>query len=144
MKTRELDIHSAKLISLVEVRSSQTSLVSTSSVILSQYKQDDSTNRLFGFFVEDEIVGYCILNEYDQHNHTFIWQIVIDYRHQRKGYGTKGIKSIIEIILREQPSRVITTAVKENNIKSLRLFERLNFEEISSTSHKIRLEYKHR
>jgi RimJ/RimL family protein N-acetyltransferase len=144
MKIKELDIHSAKLIALVEVRSSQTSLISTSSVILSQFKQNDTVNRLFGFFIDDEIVGYCILNEFDQHNHSFIWQLVIDYRHQRKGYGTQGIKEIIEILLREKPNRIITTVVKENNIKSLRLFERLNFIEISSTSHKIRLEYKHR
>ena len=78
---------------------------------------------------EDEVlVGftmYCM----DQEDHEYwIYRLMIDTKHQSKGYGKAAMEKLIERIQDDKQHRVIYISFEPENMRAQQLYEKLGFE----------------
>lgn len=55
--------------------------------------------------------------------------ITLSYRHQRQGYGYEALKALINRLHMEQPRWDTVALIDRDNAASIRLFQKLGFEE---------------
>ena len=53
---------------------------------------------------------------------------VVHPDHQRKGYGEKMVRMLVEVLAEDMPGRKVVLEVKAGNAMALRLYERCGFE----------------
>ena len=85
----------------------------------------------FGIFSESEMVGYVmVIYDYDLEEYD-IWHMMIDERHQGKGYGKAAMQKCLTYIS-EKPfgnsDKVALTCHKEN-VVALAMYKKLGFAE---------------
>lgn len=83
----------------------------------------------FGIYCEEEMVGYVmVIYDYDIPEYD-IWHMMIDKKHQRKGYGEKAIKACLEYIDTKPfgPSPRIVLTCHPDNLPAMKLYQKLGF-----------------
>ena len=85
----------------------------------------------FAVFSGGEVVGYVmVIYDYDEETYN-IWHLMIDRRHQRKGFGRAAMELVLEYI-RTKPfgasNRVLMT-VNPQNSAACALYQALGFTE---------------
>jgi len=76
---------------------------------------------------DDELVGfimYCM--DYDD-NEYWIYRIMIDRKHQKKGYGKLAMLQVLEILQQDKEHSKIYISFKPENEGARRLYESLAF-----------------
>ena len=56
---------------------------------------------------------------------------MIDVNHQRKGYGTRAMKTLIRKIKRDNKINKISLNVSEDNVVAIKIYEKLGFKQTS-------------
>ena len=82
----------------LEVSKQQEDLVNRNSESLSLAWFHRATTKPFCIYADDDMVGFLMLNciESETEKSCEIWQLMIDEKHQGKGYGKATIKAITE------------------------------------------------
>lgn len=77
----------------------------------------------------DTLVGYVmVIYDYDEETYN-IWHMMIDEKHQNKGYGTKAVELCIDYI-KTQPfgkSNVVILTCNMDNLHAMHIYEKLGF-----------------
>ena len=85
----------------------------------------------FGIYNDDKMVGYVmVIYDYDIPEYN-IWHMMIDEKHQGKGYGKEALKRVITYI-KTKPfgnSDRVTLTCNLENTKALELYHGLGFRE---------------
>ncbi|WP_264739970.1 GNAT family N-acetyltransferase [Cytobacillus firmus] len=79
-------------------------------------------------YQDDVLVGftmYCI--DFDDEEY-WIYRLMIDAKHQSKGYGKEAMEKLIERIKQDQEHRVIYLSFEPENNLAKGLYEKLGFE----------------
>jgi len=71
-----------------------------------------------------EVIGYCRF-DYDEESDCYIISIAVDPGYHKKGLGTKFLRETLE---KFKTSKAITAEIQKENIASVKLFEKNNFE----------------
>lgn len=77
--------------------------------------------------VENTYVGFCLLQVDIKDDFYDIWRIMIDQKHQGKGYASKALKVIIDYLITKS-ARMIHISHQENNYDVGKLYRKIGFE----------------
>jgi len=115
----------------LEVRGDQEGFVDSVAHSLALAWLHWENSRPFAVYAGDEMVGFLMLNVSDRDDGAGkgceLWQLAIDARHQRKGYGRAAAKAAIELVRSAYDLDEIVTSVLPGNDAAERLYESLGF-----------------
>ena len=119
-----------KAISL-RVREDQVKFVASNAVSLAQL------NFLKNFYAKgiyhgEEMIGFTLFGIDEDDHEYWIYRMMIDQKHQGKGYGIKAIKLVIDDIrnIKEDRHQTITLSYVPTNEHAKRVYEKAGFQEI--------------
>lgn len=85
----------------------------------------------FAIYMDNNVIGYVmVIYDYDEETYN-IWHMMIDEKHQGKGYGTEAVRLCIEYI-KSQPfgkSNVIILTCNVENSHANHIYRNLGFED---------------
>ncbi|MDL2292918.1 ribosomal protein S18-alanine N-acetyltransferase [Acholeplasma sp. OttesenSCG-928-E16] len=87
----------------------------------------DNENALYYKITEEELIGYIgirLLGDKAE-----VLNFFIKEQFQKKGYGTKLLKHVLEILIKRKIKSLILEVEKDNN-KAIKLYEKLGFKKI--------------
>jgi diamine N-acetyltransferase len=112
----------------LRVREDQKSFVSTPDRILARaWAYRDQSSRAYLVKLDDEPIGMALYYDCPELGAYDLSQLFIDERYQRKGYGKKAAKLIIEEMEKEHRFDRITLCYIEGNEAAERLYRSLGF-----------------
>ncbi|MGN6379296.1 MAG: GNAT family N-acetyltransferase [Gaiellales bacterium] len=85
----------------------------------------------WGLYDEDTPVGFVMIaDEVDGPPYVphFLWKLLIDERHQRRGYGTAALDLVVEYFRGRPGVEEITTSAGEGQGSPIPFYERYGFE----------------
>jgi diamine N-acetyltransferase len=77
-------------------------------------------------YADEQLVGFAMYGTESKHNIPFITRLIIDYKHQRKGYGKAAMRLIIEE-LRSLGNQEIYTSIVSTNEAAKELYTSIGF-----------------
>lgn len=83
----------------------------------------------FGIYADNEMVGYVmVIYDYDVPEYN-IWHMMIDEKHQNKGYGKKALGKCLQYISAKPfgISNLVALTCNEQNERAIHLYESLGF-----------------
>ena len=121
----------------LKVRDDQTHFVASNvySIAESQFGDDFEGHwDLFPFGIYDDVnapVGFLMygLNYEHPKQQAFIIRLMVDEKHQGKGYGRFGMEKTLEIFRPDERIRVVGISYEPENDGARKLYEKLGFEE---------------
>jgi diamine N-acetyltransferase len=115
----------------LKVAEHQTSFVSSNMKSLA--KAYVYYNRVASFAIYDDelMVGFMLLRFNEEYNNYFIWQLMIDERHQSKGYGKQAMLLAIEWMKKDERCHEIVTTYIEGNDQAKKLYTQLGFQRMN-------------
>ncbi len=87
-----------------------------------------------GIYVDDEMIGFILLRYHAAHQTYFLWEFMIDQKHQDKGYGKQALTLVVEWVKRDERTKGIVTTYKMGNEKAKHLYETFGFKHLSEVS----------
>jgi len=112
----------------LNLKKEQAQNLSPKSKIKQMLKQKDVL--AFNIYDNDTLIGFAMLKEFDK-NKFFLWDYIIEYNYQNKGFGTMALKELINLLKTKYNCKIITTTYKFGNLPAKRLYEKLGFIETS-------------
>ncbi|MBS4204393.1 GNAT family N-acetyltransferase [Lederbergia citrea] len=119
-----------KAISL-RVREDQLKFVASNAVSLAQLNFLENFQAK-GIFLGEEMIGFALYGiDEDDHDY-WIYRMMIDQKHQGKGYGKKAIQLVIDDIrdIKEDRHQTIKLSYEPTNEHAKRVYEKIGFQEI--------------
>ena len=80
----------------------------------------------FDIYCDKQLIGFAMLKEFEKHKY-FLWDYYIDYDYQNKGFGTKALQELIDMLKKNYHCNVVTTTYKFGNLPAKRLYEKIGF-----------------
>ena len=119
-----------KAISL-KVREDQVKFVATNAVSLAQLNFLENFHAK-GIYFGEEMVGFTLYGLDEDDHEYWIYRMMIDQKHQGKGYGKEAVWLVIEDIqkMKEPRHRTITLSYEPDNEHAKRIYEKMGFQEI--------------
>lgn len=114
----------------LEVADDQTSFVAENTYSLAQAAYDtDIQLEPFGIYADDEMVGFVMFGypEFDGKRMWFIFRLMVDKNHQRRGYGRQGMALAVEMIKQKPDCTEMFVSFMPDNIGAATLYEQLGF-----------------
>lgn len=111
----------------LSVAEEQKNFVATNLFSIAQAKAFPECNCL-AIYHDNELVGftmYCI--DVDDSEY-WIYRLMIDAKHQSKGYGKAAMEKLIEHIKKDENHHVIYLSFEPDNTLAKQLYEKLGFE----------------
>ena len=122
----------AEVLSLT-VHNSQKGFVSTTAESLAQAYVYTDTAFPFAVYAGQEIVGFIMMGWYEARNYYTLWKLLIDRKHQHKGYGRKALELGIAFLKDRFHVTGIYTGVSPGNQAAKQLYLSLGFQETGLT-----------
>ena len=118
----------------LNVSDSQKKYVAANVRSLADCYVDRNNNDVFPYaiFNEDIIIGFVLFYTDDELNELTIWRIMIDEKHQSKGYGSKSLKSIIKYLQCDTKYEKLYIDYVIGNDAAKSLYTKLGFQEEKS------------
>ena len=117
----------------LKVADGQEKFVATNVVSIAQAKIYPTANP-FAVYAEDEMVGF-VMYGYDEDDERFyLARLMIDAKHQGKGYGKAATLRVIEKLKRVDDCREIFLSFVPENTGAERLYESVGFERTGEIS----------
>lgn len=119
-----------KAISL-RVREDQVKFVASNAVSLAQLNFLDNFHAK-GIYQEEEMIGFTLYGIDEDDHEYWIYRMMIDQKHQGKGYGKEAIQLVIDDIrnMKEDCHQTITLSYEPTNEHAKRVYEKIGFQEI--------------
>jgi|LGOV01.1.fsa_nt_gb diamine N-acetyltransferase len=109
-------------------------VLDTSVCLATAYAYRDSIYP-FAILNDDEIVGFIMTRFNPEYNNYFIWQFMIDFKHQKKGLGRLALIEHLQWIQDKSPNTDIVTTVIEGNHYVENLYKDIGFKQMGETMH---------
>ncbi|MGU3470746.1 GNAT family N-acetyltransferase [Paenibacillus sp. D51F] len=127
IELKEIDRNNFFDVIKLRVADEQSEFVATNLFSLAQAKAFPECVCL-AIYHDDVLVGftmYCI----DEEDHEYwIYRLMIDTKHQSRGYGKVAMEMLIERIKEDTQHRVIYISFEPENVWAKQLYEKLGFE----------------
>lgn len=119
-----------KAISL-KVREDQVKFVASNTVSLAQLNFLENFHAK-GIYYGEEMVGFTLYGIDEDDNEYWIYRMMIDQKHQGKGYGKEAVQLVIEDIraMKEPHNQTISLSYEPDNEHAKRIYEKMGFQEI--------------
>ncbi len=119
-----------KAISL-RVKEDQVKFVASNAVSLAQLNFLENFLAK-GIYYGEEMVGFTLFGIDEDDHEYWIYRMMIDEKHQGKGYGKEAVKLVIEDIknIKEEHHQTITLSYEPTNVHAKRVYEKMGFKEI--------------
>ncbi|WP_419393205.1 GNAT family N-acetyltransferase [Cytobacillus praedii] len=119
-----------KAISL-RVREDQEKFVASNAVSLAQLNFLNDFHAK-GIYLGVEMIGFALYGMDEDDHEYWIYRMMIDQKHQGKGYGKEAIKLVIDDIkmIKEDRHKTITLSYEPTNEHAKRVYEKVGFKEI--------------
>ncbi len=111
----------------LEVNEQQKRYVSTTAESLSQAYVYGETAFPFAVYSGGEVVGFIMMGYYEAKGYYTLWKLLIDKRHQHRGYGREALRLGIEYMKERFGVRELYTGVTPGNTVARRLYESMGF-----------------
>ena len=79
-------------------------------------------------YYDDEIIGFAMYGSFGLNKDTWIDRIMIDEKHQGKGYGKLAMIKLIDVVSKEYGVNVIYLSITEENRAAYTLYKNIGFE----------------
>ena len=117
-----------KVLSL-RINDDQAGYVSSTAESLAQAYVYRETAFPFAVYSDGEIVGFIMMGYYEAKQYCTLWKLLIDRKHQHKGYGRKALELGIAFLKDRFHAREIYTGVIPGNANAQKLYESVGFME---------------
>lgn len=119
-----------KAISL-KVREDQVNFVASNVVSLAQLNFLENFHAK-GIYFGEAMVGFTLYGLDEDDHEYWIYRMMIDEKHQGKGYGKEAVRLVIEDIqtMKEPHHQTISLSYEPDNEHAKRLYEKMGFQEI--------------
>jgi diamine N-acetyltransferase len=119
-----------KAISL-RVRDDQTKFVASNAVSLAQLNFLENFHAK-GIYHGEEMIGFTLYGIDEDDHEYWIYRMMIDQKHQGKGYGLEAVKLVIEDIknIKEDHHKSITLSYEPTNEHASYVYKKMGFQEI--------------
>ena len=111
----------------LEVRDDQKSFVSSPAVSLAQAYVYYETAFPFAVYHDQQLVGLIMMGYYEEKHYYTLWKLLIDQKHQNKGYGRKALEMGIAFLKDKFQISEIYTGVTPGNHIAKRLYSSVGF-----------------
>ena len=126
IKLKEIDRDNFHPVLELSVFDEQKDFVAHNCYSLAQAKAQPECVPL-AIYSDDELVGfvmYCL--DFDD-NEYWIYRIMIDRKHQKKGYGKISMQQVLEILQRDEKHSRVYLSFEPENAEAKKLYESLGF-----------------
>lgn len=115
----------------LRVREDQVKFVASNAVSLAQLNFLENFHAK-GIYLGDEMIGFTLYGLDEDDHEYWIYRMMIDQKHQGKGYGKQSIKLVIDDIrnIKEKRHQTITLSYEPANEHAKRIYEKMGFQEI--------------
>jgi diamine N-acetyltransferase len=119
-----------KAISL-RVRDDQTKFVASNAVSLAQLNFLENFHAK-GIYHGEEMIGFTLYGIDEDDHEYWIYRMMIDQKHQGKGYGLEAVKLVIDDIknIKEDHHKTITLSYEPANEHARYVYNKMGFQEI--------------
>lgn len=76
---------------------------------------------------EEDIVGFAMYGAFGKNPDTWIDRIIIDQKHQGKGYGKEAIRQLIDIVTKKYKVNIVYLSFVEENVVAKQMYEKMGF-----------------
>lgn len=104
----------------------QKHFVASNAYSLDQAAESDACVPLL-IFANGEAVGFAMYALEPEDGHYWIYRMMVDARHQGKGYGMAAIKALTKLIFETTNCPLIALDVKPENVVARHLYESAGF-----------------
>lgn len=112
----------------LSVDESQKSFVASNSYSLSE-AYADQVSQPYAVYANEQMVGF-VMYDYDTAKHiAYISRLMIDKRFQKKGFGEKAMRLLLQEIRRIAGCQNIMISYHPENVNAAKLYRRLGFTE---------------
>lgn len=112
----------------LEVSEEQSAFVASNIYSIAQAYIYRETVKLFGIYAEEILIGFVMLNLEKEKDTYWICRFMIDRNYQKRGYGKKAMKEIIEFFRKEKVKK-INLSFEPENILAMKLYSVCGFKE---------------
>lgn len=113
----------------LSVSEDQESFVSSTAYSLARAYVYYETAFPFAIYSDDTVVGFIMMGYYESKKQYTLWSLLIDKKHQNKGYGKEALKQGIIYLKDKFCVKEIYTGVALGNDKAKHLYSSIGFEE---------------
>lgn len=119
-----------KAISL-RVREDQVNFVASNVYSLAQLNFLENFHAK-GIYLGDEMIGFTLYGIDEEDQEYWIYRMMIDQKHQGKGYGKEVVQRVIDDIrkMKEDRHLSITLSYEPTNEHAKRIYEKMGFQEV--------------
>lgn len=129
---RPLDDANRQAVLALRVAPHQERFVSSVTASLLQATEHPAARALpRAVYADDVPVGFVVVcDEVDHPDYTprYLWKLLIDARHQRRGYGTAAVDLVVEHFRGRPGADALSTSAREGKGSPLPFYERYGFE----------------
>ena len=120
-----------KAISL-RVREDQVKFVASNEISLAQLNFLENFHAK-GIYQGEEMIGFALYGIDEDDHEYWIYRMMIDQKHQGKGFGKEAIRLVIDDIrnMKEEHHKTITLSYEPDNEHAKRVYEKAGFKEIN-------------
>lgn len=90
------------------------------------YRKNDDVFP-YAVYDKDEVVGFLLLDLDKEEREYMIWRMMVDEKHQGRGYGRKIIEAAIEMAVKDKGYDVLVADYVEGNVQMKYFLESLGF-----------------
>lgn len=140
--TKENWVTCAELI----VDESQRDFVAPNAYSLAETAYAEYRDSLYPLAVYDDdvMVGFIMYEIDDSEGDMGMCRLMIDRKHQKKGYGEAAVKKLIDVMIETYGKRPFFTSFKPENTVAMKLYKRLGFEDTGRMlDEEVLLQYKY-
>jgi diamine N-acetyltransferase len=117
----------------LELAPDQNNFVASNIYSLAEAKADGVSVPL-AIYAGEDMVGFIMYWYDDKNGKGYIDRLMVDRRHQRKGYGRAAMLEVIDILKRNSGIRGIQVSFAFNNINAEKLYASLGFRKTNRTT----------
>jgi diamine N-acetyltransferase len=119
-----------KAISL-HVREDQKKFVAPNAVSLAQLNFLENFHAK-GIYHDEEMIGFTLFGIDEDDHEYWIYRMMIDQKHQGKGYGKEAVQLVVDDIrkMKEDRHQTITLSYEPTNEHGKSVYEKMGFQEI--------------
>ena len=114
---------------MLEVNDGQKGYVSSAAESLAQAYVYQETAFPFAVYNDDTVVGFIMMGYYEEKKYYTLWKLMIDRRHQGRGYGKAALELGIAFLKERFRAKEIYTGVIPGNSTAKSLYRSVGFED---------------
>lgn len=110
----------------LQVEENQRKFVASNSYSLLESKYEDYCYPM-GIYDGETMVGFLMYSFDEDTNKWWMCRLMMDKKHQGKGYGKKSIELLIDLMKKEKGNIVLCTSFEPENTVADKLYESIGF-----------------